>query len=84
MAKYCSIISYLNTSLHLKKMKTNNELVPFDFLSVMIYSPKDFSINNQSMIAPKDPKVTFLNANQRNELSKLDIEMIHKLYKCYL
>ena len=65
-----------------EKMKTNNQLIPFDFHSVMIYSPKDFSINNQPTIEPKDPKVTLLNANQRNELRKLDIEMIRKFYKC--
>lgn len=63
-------------------MKTNNQLFPFDFRFLMIYSPKDFSINNQPTIVPKDPKARLLNTNQMNKLRKLDIEMIRKFYIC--
>lgn len=68
------------------KMKfTNNELVPFDYYSVMIYDPF-----NSFAVDPKKPTMTTKNPGktrlvsdaERPQLSKLDIDMIRKFYKC--
>ena len=65
------------------KKDTNNELVGFDYYSVLIYSPKAFSKNGQPTMQPKDPKNTrLLQDDERPQLSKHDIEMIRRLYKC--
>lgn len=65
------------------KKNTNNELVGFDYYSVLIYSPKSFSKNGLPTMQPKDPINTrLLEDDERPQLSKLDVEMIRRLYKC--
>lgn len=68
-----------------KKQDTNNELVGFDFKSVMIYDPiNTFAIDQKKpTMLPKPPQSNrLLSDKERPELSKLDIEMIKKFYKC--
>ena len=64
--------------------KTNNELVPFDYYSIMIYSPYSFAIDTKKpTMAPKHPQSErLLNDEEKLKLSKNDIEMIKKFYKC--
>ena len=66
-----------------KTKETNNQLVGFDYESILIYSPKSFSKNGQPTMQPKDPvKYRLYEDNERNELSRLDKEMIRRLYQC--
>lgn len=64
------------------KQRTNNELVPWDYHSVMMYGPKTFSKNQKPTMVPLDPKVRLLEDRERKQLSKFDIQMIRKLYHC--
>lgn len=65
------------------KKSTNNELVGFDFESVLIYPPKAFTKNGQPTMQTKDPiKTRLYEDNERNQLSLFDIQMIRRLYKC--
>ena len=63
---------------------TNNELVPFDYYSIMIYEPYSFAIDTKKpTMAPKHPQTErLLNDDEKLKLSPSDIEMIKKLYKC--
>lgn len=65
-----------------KKQKTNNEIVPFDYKSIMIYSPNDFSSNGEPTMETRNPKNRLLQDNERPCLSRLDVEMIRRLYHC--
>lgn len=66
------------------KKETNNQLVGFDYQSVLIYAPRSFSKNGQPTIQLKNSINGRLSEdNERNELSKFDIEMIRRLYHCH-
>lgn len=73
-----------NMRHNFQKKSTNNEkFVPFDYSSIMIYAPTDFAIDKKKpTMVPTDPNARLLTYNERPELSKLDIQMIKKLYQC--
>lgn len=53
------------------------DLGDYDYASIMHYSSKAFSINNQPTIVPLQPGAVI---GQRNGLSKGDVESVKKLY----
>lgn len=56
---------------------------PYDYNSIMHYGPNAFAINHyKPVIVPLKSGVTLTNAYQKIALSKLDIAMIKKFYKC--
>lgn len=63
----------------IKRFKTHNELIEFDFVSIMMYSNKAFSKNKSPTILAKTPCNRFM---QLSQLSISDIQMIFKLYDC--
>lgn len=64
-----------------KKANTNNELVGFDFYSVMIYEQNAFSKNGKDTMRPIG-NFKIPSKRERSQLSKTDIEMIRKFYRC--
>ncbi|XP_037635924.1 zinc metalloproteinase nas-31-like [Sebastes umbrosus] len=58
---------------------TNNLEVPYDYSSVMHYTPKDFSKNGGDTIIPIDPSAQI---GQREGMTENDILKINKLYDC--
>uniref|UniRef100_A0A1I8M9I8 Metalloendopeptidase n=1 Tax=Musca domestica TaxID=7370 RepID=A0A1I8M9I8_MUSDO len=56
--------------------------VPYDYGSVMHYSPRAFSQNGQPTIVAKHPDGNQI-MGQRNGFSNLDIEKINRMYNCY-
>ncbi|XP_073820038.1 hatching enzyme 1.2-like [Musca autumnalis] len=56
--------------------------VPYDYGSVMHYSPRAFSQNGQPTIVAKNPDGNRI-MGQRNGFSHLDIEKINRMYDCY-
>lgn len=54
--------------------------IPYDYISVMHYSPTAFGINGSTTIIAKDPSVTQL--GQRIGLSPKDITQADLLYRC--
>lgn len=63
----------------IKKIRTHNEIVKFDFSSIMMYPNKAFSKNNASTIVGKSNASYHSNLE---ELSTSDIQMILKIYNC--
>jgi Astacin (Peptidase family M12A) len=62
-----------------EEMDTFN--LPYDYGSVLHYSPYAFSSNGRPTIEPKDGKDETRNKfGQRLNLSQLDIEKIKKMY----
>ncbi|XP_046387236.1 zinc metalloproteinase nas-13-like isoform X2 [Ischnura elegans] len=53
--------------------------VPYDYRSVMHYSPYAFSVNKDPTIIPKVPNVDI---GQRIGLSRKDVQKIYRMYKC--
>ncbi|CAL8313154.1 unnamed protein product [Lota lota] len=63
-----------------QKMDTNNLGKPYDYQSVMHYGRTAFSTNMGDTMTPiPDASIPI---GQRVGMSKIDIEMINKLYKC--
>ncbi|UYV68858.1 hypothetical protein LAZ67_6001291 [Cordylochernes scorpioides] len=58
----------------------NKLLTPFDFDSIMLYGPKDFSKNDCPTIRAKSG-ITIIDVADKTVLSKGDIERINKLYE---
>ena len=74
---YQNVIKGYEDAFH--KYDTHNELVPYDFWSVMHYNPSAFSSNGRRTI---ESKVSRVNNFGGEDINKSDIEMIKKLYKC--
>lgn len=79
---WSNIMSGLEVNFVMRE--TNNELVAFDFDSIMIYDPRTYSNNTLPTMQVKSHVNGRLSWNdERKELSKLDIEMIRRLYNCH-
>ncbi|CAH1382705.1 hypothetical protein MTP99_006687 [Tenebrio molitor] len=63
------------------KGSTDGFGVPYDYRSVMHYSPSAFSVNGQSTIIPKDSSKN-VKMGQRDGFSKGDIMKINAMYGC--
>ncbi|XP_050498464.1 zinc metalloproteinase nas-13-like [Diabrotica virgifera virgifera] len=64
-----------------KKIEDVNFNQPYDYASVLHYSPKAFSKNANFTIAPKD--ISFIEyMGQRKGLSKIDITKVNLMYNC--
>ncbi|XP_066548851.1 astacin-like metalloendopeptidase isoform X2 [Amia ocellicauda] len=59
--------------------RETNSLVPYDYGSVMHYSPLAFSMNGNPTIVPKSKSAMI---GQRTKLSRLDIQKVNLLYEC--
>ncbi|UYV68855.1 hypothetical protein LAZ67_6001288 [Cordylochernes scorpioides] len=59
----------------------NRLLTPFDFDSIMLYGPRDYSKNDCPTIRAKSG-ITIIDIDDKTVLSKGDIERINKLYEC--
>lgn len=64
-----------------EKVDTHNELVPFDYHSIMLYPPFDFSKNDSPAMVARNSTID-LNFGRGDKLTESDIEMIKLLYKC--
>ena len=60
-------------------LDTHNELVKYDFQSVMHYQPYAFSSNGKRTI---EPKVSGVRDFGGDDVNMLDIEMVKRLYQC--
>ena len=54
--------------------------VPYDFGSIMHYSARAFSRNNEPTIRPRSSSVSLNSLGQRDVLSSRDIQHINRLY----
>lgn len=70
------------TELSFALKKTNNEFVPFDYKSIMMYPPRSFSKNGLPTIVSNDPRIRLPEDTDVLQLSPLDIQMIAYLYQC--
>ncbi|KAL1140116.1 hypothetical protein AAG570_000048, partial [Ranatra chinensis] len=62
-----------------QKWTTDDQGVTYDYDSVMHYSAAAFSANGRPTITPRHPIATL---GQRDNLSKMDIQKIRRMYKC--
>ena len=66
-----------------REAATYNELVPFDFESVVLYSRNLASIDGSDVIISKIPgKMVPENSDEVPNFSQLDLERINILYEC--
>ena len=66
-----------------RERRTNNEVVPFDYYSIMIYAPYSFAIDTRKpTMAPRHPQKRLFGDIEKMKLSPNDIKMIKKFYKC--
>ena len=56
--------------------------LPYDYYSIMHYTPFSFSINGLPTIVAKQPNVQFLHSSQKNSLTSIDAAEIRTLYRC--
>ncbi|XP_068506540.1 low choriolytic enzyme isoform X2 [Syngnathus scovelli] len=76
--KFENIIS--GTERNFQIVDTNNLGTPYDFDSVMHYSPRAFSSNGEPTIVAIDSSIT--NFGTATEMSARDYDLVNRLYEC--